>query len=101
MSQASVRLAEPGVLSLAGTLDYSTGAALRQEGKALIASAGAAPLILDCSAVEHSSSVGVSLLLCFLRDAQAAGKPMAIRGMPADMQQIAQVNGVSVLLAQP
>lgn len=46
-----------------------------------------------------SSSVGLSLLLCYIRDAQALNKPLSIRAMPEDMREIAQVSGVTELLA--
>lgn len=34
MSEASILQAEPGVLALSGVLDYGTGPALRQQGRA-------------------------------------------------------------------
>ena len=92
---------DAGVLQLSGVLDYRTGPALRKQGQALIKSSKAAALVIDCSAVEKSSSVGLSLLLCFMRDAQAAGKALSIRGMPEDMREIAQVSELTELLAHP
>jgi phospholipid transport system transporter-binding protein len=92
---------EAGELKLSGVLDYRTGPDLRKQGQALIKSSKAAALVVDCSAVEKSSSVGLSLLLCFMRDAQAAGKALSIRGMPEDMREIAQVSELTELLAHP
>ncbi|MFC0711681.1 STAS domain-containing protein [Azorhizophilus paspali] len=94
MSEASILQAEPGVLALSGVLDYGTGPALRQQGRVLIGTAGADGLVLDCSGVEKSSSVGVSLLLAYLRDAKAAGKRLQVRALPEDMCEIAQVCGL-------
>ncbi|MHA6163843.1 STAS domain-containing protein [Pseudomonas sichuanensis] len=99
MSDAVVSMPEPGVLCLAGVLDYRSGPALRQQGKALIAGSGEQRLVLDCSAVVKSSSVGLSLLLAFMRDAQAAGKACEVRGMPADMREIAGVYDLDEVLA--
>ena len=82
MSEAGVSMAEPGVLRLAGVLDYRSGPALRKQGKALIDASREPQMVLDCSAVAKSSSVGLSLLLAFMRDAQAAGKACQVRGMP-------------------
>ncbi|NER60564.1 STAS domain-containing protein [Pseudomonas sp. MAFF212428] len=96
---AAVTLAEAGVLSLSGVLDYRSGPALRKQGKALIASSTAPALVLDCSAVELSSSVGLSLLLAFIRDGQAAGKTLSVRAMPHGMREIAEVYGLGELLA--
>ncbi len=82
VSESAVRLGEAGVLMLSGVLDYRTGPALRKEGQALIKSVSAAEVVIDCSAVQKSSSVGLSLLLCFMRDAKAAGKRGASVGCP-------------------
>jgi len=98
MSEAAVRLTESGELQLSGVLDYVTGPALRQNGQALIKSSKVQSLVVDCSAVEKSSSVGLSLLLAFMRDAQATGKVLSIRGLPAEMREIAQVCGVTEVL---
>ena len=99
MSEAAVTLAGESELHLSGVLDYQTGPRLRAEGQALIKKALAKELVVDCSAVTKSSSVGLSLLLCYIRDAQALNKPLSIRAMPEDMREIAQVSGVTELLA--
>ena len=88
---AAVTRVEPGVLQLSGALDYRNGPALREQGRALIASETTDRLILDCSMVTQSSSVGLSLLLAFSRDALAAGKRCEVRGMPTGMREIAGV----------
>ncbi|SDK87459.1 STAS domain-containing protein [Pseudomonas indica] len=100
MSEASVSLGANGELRLAGVLDYSTGPALRAEGQALVRRSESSEVVLDCSAVEKSSSVGLALLLAFMRDAKAAGKNARLRGLPADMRQIAQVSELLELLPQ-
>ncbi|WP_283182967.1 STAS domain-containing protein [Pseudomonas svalbardensis] len=101
MSVSAIRMSESGELTLSGMLDYRTGPGLRKQGQALIKSSKAAVLVVDCSAVLKSSSVGLSLLLCFMRDAEAAGKALSIRGMPEDMREIAQVSELTELLAHP
>lgn len=99
MSEAGVSMAEPGVMRLAGVLDYRTGPALRKQGKSLIDASREPHLVLDCSAVEKSSSVGLSLLLAFIRDGQATGKACEVRGMPEDMREIAEVYDLDEVLA--
>ncbi|MGE8186356.1 STAS domain-containing protein [Pseudomonas sp. NPDC086278] len=101
MSVSAIRMSESGELHLSGMLDYRTGPGLRKQGQALIKSSAATALVVDCSAVLKSSSVGLSLLLCFMRDAHAAGKALSIRGMPEDMREIAQVSELTELLAHP
>ncbi|WP_338920666.1 STAS domain-containing protein [Pseudomonas silesiensis] len=100
MSVSAIRMSDAGELLLSGMLDYRTGPGLRKQGQALIKSSKAATLVVDCSAVLKSSSVGLSLLLCFMRDAEAAGKAWSIRGMPEDMREIAQVSELTELLTQ-
>ncbi|MDE1169263.1 MAG: STAS domain-containing protein [Pseudomonas sp.] len=99
MSEASVRAGAAGELLLSGVLDYRSGSALRKQGQALIKASDAKALVLDCSGVEKSSSVGLSLLLAFLRDAMAAGKSLSFQALPRDMRQIAEVCQMTELLA--
>ena len=101
MSESAVRLGDAGELLLSGVLDFRTGPGLRKEGQALIKSSTATALVVDCSQVEKSSSVGLSLLLAFMRDAAATGKTLSIRALPDDMRKIAQVSGLTELLAHP
>ncbi|MBX9405158.1 STAS domain-containing protein [Pseudomonas baetica] len=99
MKEAAVRMSDVDELLLSGVLDYRTGPDLRKEGEALIKSSKASSLVIDCSGVKKSSSIGLSLLLCFMRDAQAAGKAVSIRAMPDDMREIAQVSELTEVLA--
>ena len=98
MSEASLTLAADGVLSLVGVLDYRSGPALREQGRQLITGCTQASVLLDCAGVSKSSSVGLALLLALMRDAQAAGKQLEVRGLPQDMRDIASVSGLLELL---
>ncbi|VXB23890.1 MULTISPECIES: STAS domain-containing protein [unclassified Pseudomonas] len=98
MSQASIGERAAGQLQLTGVLDYSTGPLLREQGARLIAASSATRLALDCSMVEKSSSVGLALLLAFMRDARKAGRELTISALPDDMREIAKVSGLLELL---
>jgi phospholipid transport system transporter-binding protein len=98
VSQASIEERTPGLLHLAGVLDYLTAPALREQGGRLLKASQAQACVVDCSAVVKSSSVGIALLLAFVRDAQAAGKSLSLRGLPKDMQEIAGVSGLLDIL---
>ena len=100
MSDAAVRLGAAGELYLSGVLDYRTGPALRKQGQDLIKASTVPALVLDCSEVQKSSSVGLSLLLAFMRDAKATGKIVSVQALPDDMREIAQVSGLTELLDQ-
>jgi phospholipid transport system transporter-binding protein len=98
VSRASISEADAGEFRLSGVLDFRTGPALREQGGQLLGATRAEACVLDCSAVEKSSSVGLALLLALMRDAQAAGKSLALRGLPQDMREIASVCGLLELL---
>jgi len=98
MSDARIE-AQADNLKLFGVLDYLTAPKLREQGKKLIGAAKTAAIQIDCSGVTHSSSVGLALLLAFMRDAKASGKTLSIRHLPEEMRQIAQVSGIVGLLA--
>lgn len=100
MSEAAVSLGDAGELRLSGVLDYSTGPQLRDAGRKLIAALPSGPLKIDCAEVEKSSSVGLSLLLAFCRDARARDLQVRIAHLPSDMHEIARVSGVLDLLPQ-
>ncbi|KQQ67670.1 anti-anti-sigma factor [Pseudomonas sp. Leaf127] len=97
MTETAVRLAGAGELRLDGVLDYRSGPQLRKQGAALIRSSSLDSLVIDCSGVEKSSSVGLALLLAFMRDAHEAGKSVSVHSLPDDMRKIAEVSGVSEL----
>ncbi|WP_095144985.1 MULTISPECIES: lipid asymmetry maintenance protein MlaB [unclassified Pseudomonas] len=101
MSESAVRMGDAGELMLSGVLDYRTGPELRKQGQALIKSSTSPAVVLDCSGVEKSSSVGLSLLMAFMRDAAAGGKAVSVRALPDDMREIAQVSGLTGILAHP
>lgn len=98
MSDAQVALGAVGELQLSGLLDYRTGPALRKQGRALIGQSGGEPLAIDCAAVEKSTSVGLALLLAFIRDARSQGRDVQIRNLPTDMRDIARVCELDELL---
>jgi phospholipid transport system transporter-binding protein len=99
MSEGRVEAGTGGELRLSGVLDYQSGPALRRDGQALIRESKGKRLLIDCSSVEKSSSVGLSLLLAFTRDAIGSGREVAIVGMPSDMREIARVSGLLDVLS--
>ncbi|MGP0171940.1 STAS domain-containing protein [Pseudomonas sp. NCHU5208] len=98
MSRAEIVERAPGQLALSGVIDHLSGPALREQGGRLILASGAARLQLDCSAVSKSNSVGLALLLAFMRDARQAGRELVISELPEDMREVAEVSGLLELL---
>ena len=97
MSSDSVTL-EDDILRIQGVLDYRSGPLLRKQGQELIRSSKADHLEVNCAAVEKSSSVGLALLLAFMRDAEQGGKTVKLTHLPLDMQKIAEVCGLTEIL---
>ena len=100
MNRAGFVEQSPGVFQLSGVLDYLSGPALREQGARLIAASTATACVVDCGAVEKSSSVGLSLLLAFMRDAERASKTFRVQALPSDMREIASVSGLLDILPQ-
>lgn len=98
MSTAQITSDAAGVLHLTGVLDYSTGPLLREQGQVLIDKSTAKILQVNCAGVEKSSSVGLALLLAYMRDAQSVGKTIELFELPDDMRKIAQVCGLTEML---
>ncbi|WP_405120073.1 lipid asymmetry maintenance protein MlaB [Pseudomonas leptonychotis] len=98
MSQASISEVSPGVFSLSGVLDSLSAPALRDQGARLLKASKLSACVIDCGGVVKSSSVGVSLLLAFMRDAAATGKALSVSNLPKDMREIAGVCGLLEIL---
>ncbi|WP_462381514.1 STAS domain-containing protein [Pseudomonas sp. Marseille-QA0892] len=99
MSEASIKPGDaPGLLLLEGVLDHRSGPPLRENGQRLILGAATSEIVINCAAVRRSTSVGLALLLAFMRDAKAAGKTLRLHDLPRDMRQIAQVCSVAEFL---
>lgn len=98
MSQAAVTINDAGVLLLTGVLDHTSGPALRDQGQTLIRNTSAPTVQVNCAGVEKSSSVGLALLLAFMRDGQQYGKAIELTNLPDDMRKIAEVCGLTEIL---
>lgn len=98
MSQASIAFDEAGVVQIKGVLDYSSGPLLRKQGHTLLRNSTATHLQISCAGVDKSSSVGLALLLAFMRDGQDSGKTVELVNLPEDMRKIAQVCGLTEIL---
>ncbi len=89
---------QAGRLELSGQLDFDTVPGLierirRQWRQA----ADAGVLHVDLTAVEHSNSAGIALLLEIRRLCRQGGRTMRVTGLPDQMQTIMQVYGVQAM----
>lgn len=97
MTRAALAIAG-NTLSLSGVLDFESVPDLDIEGAQWFAAAAPEQCELDLAAVTYSSSVGIALVLGWMRAAQHAGRTLAIKNMPADMLALARVGGLEPLL---
>lgn len=95
---ASLKEGGSGELLLSGVLDYSTGKQLYMMGNSIISHCSANELILDGTGITRTSSVGLSLVLSLIRDAERVGKKLIIRSLPVELQEIAKFSGVLDIL---
>ena len=94
---ASIKLQAPSHMTLEGQLNKETVASLRREFSGLIDKAGGA-IDIDLVNVTRSTSVGLSLLLCYLRKAKSADKTISFVNMPEPLYEMARVSGIDGVL---
>lgn len=80
-------------LAISGDMVFSTAVCLRGEGERLI------PVMRDhirvnLSQVGRVGSVGISVLMCWLRMAQVLGKTVEFINVPDEMLDVIRVGGV-------
>jgi len=89
---ADIEQTETGHFKMTGTLDFETVPVVWQKSLALFKSCDS--LNIDFSAVTHSNSAGLALLIEWMRSARSNNQPIAFHHLPVQMQEIAKVCGV-------
>lgn len=87
-----------GTASISGVLDFESVLAIDAQGLQWLAGAAPAQCELDLAAVSYSSSVGIALVLGWMRAALQAGKVLSVKNVPADMLALARVSGLDTVL---
>lgn len=85
-------------LALSGVLDYDTVGTLDSQGQQWLKGAAPQECNIDLSGVTYSSSVGIALLLGWLRLAGKQKKNLHILQLPASMAALASVGGLDAVL---
>ncbi|SFR51788.1 phospholipid transport system transporter-binding protein [Marinobacter daqiaonensis] len=89
-------------LILGGVVTADNALALRQQGERWLSSRTRGDrLSVDLSAVESASSVLLSLLLCWLREARRMNLTLAVKGASGQLLELSRLNGVSHWLTGP
>lgn len=97
-NMATLSEGSAGELRLAGQVDYRNGTSLSKLGKAIITQSQATAFTLDCSGVTRTSSVGMSLILSLIRDANHTGRQLFIKTLTTDLEEIAKFSDLKDVL---
>lgn len=85
-------------LTLSGVLDYESVLDIDIQVQEWLKNVAPSPCNVDLDRVTYSSSVGVAILLGWLRIAQQTQKMLRFQKMPANMTALAKVGGLEELL---
>ncbi|MDF1628460.1 MAG: STAS domain-containing protein [Alcanivoracaceae bacterium] len=99
LSAAAVRY-QDDTIYLSGSLNFDSVIALNNQVSDWLSSNMPADCVVDLAEVEYSSSVGIALMLGWMRTAGHAGGTLSLRNVPADMLAMAEVGGLSGLFSQ-
>jgi phospholipid transport system transporter-binding protein len=80
-----------GAVSLANLMD------IRRQGEAALAAA-APPVRMDISGLENGNSAALALLMAWFRAARAQDKAVTFTGVPAELQKIIELSGMTSVL---
>jgi phospholipid transport system transporter-binding protein len=93
-SNAKLIATSPNQAQLSGQLDRLAGKALLEQGRRLIAKSGNNWQV-DLAEVTHSSSVGIALLLDWLRYGQRKKVSIEFLNVPQKMRDVIEFSGLS------
>ncbi len=85
-------------LAISGVLDFESVLDIDQSGQQWVTGPAPAQCAIDLAAVTYCSSVGIALMLGWLRAAQQGAKVLTIKNIPADMLALASVSGLDTVL---
>jgi phospholipid transport system transporter-binding protein len=92
-AKAELIAIDPQKAQLSGRLDRLTGKALLQQGRRLIAQSGSQWQV-DLAAVNHSSSIGIALLLDWQRYGLDKKVTIEFINVPKKMQDVIEFSGL-------
>lgn len=95
----SVTQVDAATLAVSGDLVFATALKLRRQGEQLIP-AMEDRIVVDLAAVTRVGSVGLSVLLCWLRQAGQLNKSLNFINPPTALTDICRVSGLDNLFAE-
>ncbi len=100
MNSAAIQSQGDGRFLLSGDLDFNDVPQLLDAGASMFAYQGAR-LVLDLSGVRRTTSVGLALMVEWLRRARHANKSIEFQNVPAQMLAMAKISGLDGILMKP
>lgn len=88
-----------GTVQVSGLVDFDSVSDYRAAGEKLIKENTSNELQFDLSMTELSGSIGISLLLCWTRYAEARNKKTTFIHVPKNLCEMIRVSGVEQILA--
>lgn len=89
---------EQNTLKLSGILDYESVLAIDAQGRDWLRTSAPQDCSVDLSMVTYSNSVGIALLLGWLRIAREHKKNLKIFPLPQNIKALAKVSGLDEIL---
>ena len=83
--------------AISGDMLFATAIELRTEGQKLLPSMQD-EITVDLSQVSGVGSVGLSVLMCWMRMAQVLGKSMKFVNAPDDMMDVSRVSSLDTVI---
>ncbi len=97
MNNAAIQALGEGRFLLTGDLDFDDVPQLLDASAAMFAHEGAR-LVMDLSGVRRTTSVGLALMVEWLRRARHTNKSIEFHNVPAQMLSMAKISGLDGIL---
>lgn len=94
---AVLRSVDASAWVLSGEVTTDNAVSLRLDGERALKSA-AALVTVDLGGITRSTSAAVSVLLCWMREAERQSKKIQFSNMPDKMFDVARVSGLDAVL---
>ncbi len=99
LDSAQVVRVDDGSFAVQGDLVFATALRLRRQGEDLLPGLNN-QVVVDLGQVGRVGSVGLSVLLCWMRTAARLGKTLKFVNMPDSLIDVSRVSGADSLISQ-
>lgn len=93
----NLKCISPSAWTLTGEVTTTNALGLRQEGERALRDSASA-VDVDLAGITRSTSAAISVLLCWMREAERMGKKIRFANMPDKMFDVARVSGLDSVI---